>query len=165
MENLLLLNKKKHPLDVIEEIIDSQSYTFKRSFQDELDLWISSSRSNFRINFNWNSKLEGIHIIVFFETKIPEYRQDEVYKLTIKINQLIWLGHFDIWSDELMPVFRYNLLLSGGLIPTDIQFNSLLRHITDTCEKFFPSFQYVIWGGNNADEAIKNSIFTTAGES
>ena len=88
-----------------------------------------------------------------------------MYKLTIKINQLIWLGHFDIWSDELMPVFRYNLLLSGGLIPTDIQFNSLLRLITDTCEKFFPSFQYVIWGGNNADEAIKNSIFTTAGES
>ena len=66
MENLLFLNKKKHPLDVIEEIIDSQSYTFKRSFQDELDLWISSRRSNFRINFNWNSKLEGIHIIVFF---------------------------------------------------------------------------------------------------
>ena len=68
--NLLFLNKKKHPLDVIEEIIDSQSYTFKRSFQDELDLWISSSRSNFRINFNWNGKLEGIHIIVFFETKL-----------------------------------------------------------------------------------------------
>ena len=52
MENLLFLNKKKHPLDVIEDIIDSQSYTFKRSFQDELDLWISSRRSNFRINFN-----------------------------------------------------------------------------------------------------------------
>ena len=65
MENLLFLNKKKASLDVIEEIIDSQSYTFKRSFQDELDLWISSRRSNFRINFNWNSKLEGIHIIVF----------------------------------------------------------------------------------------------------
>ena len=42
MENLLFLNKKKHPLDVIEEIIDSQSYTFKKDhFQDELDLWIS----------------------------------------------------------------------------------------------------------------------------
>ena len=69
MENLLFLNKKKHPLDVIEEIIDSQSYTFKRSFQDELDLWISSRRSNFRINFNWNSKLEGIHIIVFLKQR------------------------------------------------------------------------------------------------
>ena len=64
-----------------------------------------------------------------------------------------------------MPVFRYNLLLSGGLLPTNAQFNSLLGHILDTCEKFFPSYQYVIWGGNNAEEAIKNSIFTTVGES
>ena len=69
MENLLFLNKNTHPLDVIEEIIDTQNYTFSRSFQDELDLWISSKHTNFRMNFNWNSKLEGIHIIVFLKQK------------------------------------------------------------------------------------------------
>ena len=86
-------------------------------------------------------------------------------KLTIKINQLIWLGHFDIWTNEQIPVFRYNLLLAGGLLPTNKQSNALLNHIIEACEKYYPSFQYVIWGGNDADEAIKNAMFTTVGES
>ena len=72
MENLLFLNKKKHPLDVIEEIIDSQSYTFKRSFQDELDLWISSknlAKIFLIISF---SRMKYVQIIVEYEIKIKK---------------------------------------------------------------------------------------------
>ncbi len=165
MENILYLDHNEHPLDIIENLAETENYSFSRSLKDELDLWISSKNSNFRINFNWNDTLEGIHIAVFFDTKIPDHRVNEVTKLTIKINQLIWLGHFDIWTNEQIPVFRYNLLLAGGLLPTNKQSNALLNHIVEACEKFYPSFQYVIWGGNDADEAIKNAMFTTVGES
>jgi hypothetical protein len=133
MENILYLDHNEHPLDIIENLAETENYSFSRALKNELDLWISSKNSNFRINFNWNETLEGIHIAVFFDTQIP--------------------------------VFRYNLLLAGGLLPTNRQSNALLNHIVEACEKYYPSFQYVIWGGNDADEAIKNAIFTTVGES
>ena len=165
MKNLLYINREIHPLDILEDIAECENFTFTRSSPDELDLSISGKNCNYNINFNWNNKLEGIHVALFFDTKIPQYRLDEIYKLTIKINELMWLGHFDVWTNELKLLFRYNLLLSGGVLPTTSQCQSLFKHIMDTADKYYPSFQYVIWGGNKADEAITNAIFTTIGES
>ena len=32
------------------------------------------------------------------------------------------------------------------------------------CERFFPAFQFVIWGGKGASEALDASMFETMGE-
>ena len=165
MENLLYINTNKHPIDVIENYAEEANLNLFRSTDDEATISVLGATCNYQINFNWNNDLEGLHIATIYETKIPKYKLDEIYRLTIKINELLWLGHFDIWTDDLKLLYRYNLLLSGGLEPTREQCSSVLKHIMETSEKYYATFQYVIWGGNNPEEAIKNSLFKTMGES
>jgi hypothetical protein len=32
------------------------------------------------------------------------------------------------------------------------------------CERYYPAFQFVIWGGRTAEDAIASSLFDTVGE-
>ena len=40
----------------------------------------------------------------------------------------------------------------------------MMRCALDACERYFPSFQYVIWAGKTANEAIEGAMFETMGE-
>ena len=43
-------------------------------------------------------------------------------------------------------------------------FEDLLDIAVEACERFFPAFQFVIWAGKTAREAIDAAMFETAGE-
>ncbi len=79
-------------------------------------------------------------------------------------NERMALGHFDLWRDEGLLLFRHALLLgpSGSVEPDQIE---ILFDIAFTeCERFFPAVQYVLWGGKSADEAAEAAMMDCAGE-
>ncbi|MBT4204388.1 YbjN domain-containing protein [Hyphomicrobiales bacterium] len=154
-----------HPIDIIEDIASVQSLPFNRTADDEISMSVSGKWCNYEINFNWHDDLEGLHLACIFDAKIPKHRLEEVFRLTAKINELQWFGHFDIWSREPKLLFRYSLLLSGGVNPSIEQCKAMMQHVIKASEKYYPSFQYVIWGGNTAEQAIENALFETVGES
>jgi hypothetical protein len=40
----------------------------------------------------------------------------------------------------------------------------LIRLALDSCERYFPAFQFVIWAGKGAEEALQSSLLETVGE-
>ena len=34
----------------------------------------------------------------------------------------------------------------------------------DECDRYYPAFQFVLWGGRRADEAISAALLETVGE-
>jgi hypothetical protein len=46
----------------------------------------------------------------------------------------------------------------------EAQCETLLRLALEACERYFPAFQFVIWAGKSAEEAIQSSLMETAGE-
>ncbi len=62
----------------------------------------------------------------------------------------MWLGHFDLWTDEGLPMFRHAIPLRGttGLMPE--QLNDLVEVAISESERFYPAFQYVVVGRQDA---------------
>jgi hypothetical protein len=60
-------------------------------------------------------------------------------------------------------MFRQSLLLSGGIEPTERQIEGLLEGAIEACESYYQAFQYVIWSGLPAREALENVMFETMG--
>ena len=50
---------------------------------------------------------------------------------------------------------------SGRLNPLQLV---LLGTALDCCERYFPAFQFVVWAGKGAREALDAAMFETAGE-
>ena len=85
-------------------------------------------------------------------------------KLVAAINEQLWIGHFDIWSKEDVIMFRHALVLSGGMEPSVRQCEALMKAATEACEKHYQGFQFVVWAGKKAEEALDAIMFETVGE-
>jgi hypothetical protein len=61
-------------------------------------------------------------------------------------------------------LFRHGALLAGGETLTLDQAQLLVEAALDECERFYPVFQFVLWGGKTPAEAIAASMIETRGE-
>ncbi len=95
--------------------------------------------------------------------KIPEPRLAEMQQLIALINEQLWIGHFDVWAQNGTVMFRHALVLAGGVMASGRQCEAVFGTALDTCERYFPAFQFVIWAGKSAREAMDSAMFETAG--
>ena len=63
-----------------------------------------------------------------------------------------------------MFCYRKALVLPGGLTASTAQCESMLVGAIHACERYFPAFQFVVWAGKNAAEAMSAAMFDTQGE-
>jgi hypothetical protein len=61
-------------------------------------------------------------------------------------------------------MYRHALMLTGGIPPSGQQCEALLGTALDACERYFPAFQFVVWAGKGAREALDAAMFETSGE-
>jgi hypothetical protein len=108
--------------------------------------------------------IEALHLACAFDIKVPERRRAEVQALIALINERLWVGHFDQWPDEGLVMFRHALQLPAGMEPSGQQCEKLLGTALDTCERYFTAFQFVVWAGKPAKEALEAAMFETSGE-
>jgi hypothetical protein len=109
-------------------------------------------------------EFEALHLGCAFDIKVPEQRMNEVTRLLAAINGQVLMGHFDVWRQEDVIIFRQSLLLAGGAEPTNRQVEVLLASALDTCEAYYQAFQFVIWSGMEANRAMEAVLFETVGE-
>ena len=153
-----------NPVDVIEQIAALNDWAFERSGDDELTIAVGGHWCDYHISFSWMEEREAVHLACSFDLKVPEARKIEVMRLLTAVNEQMWIGHFDLWSQEGVIMFRQALLLSGGADPNNAQVERLLVTAIEACERYYQAFQFVVWAGKSAAEALETVLFETAGE-
>ncbi len=160
------LDKRGNPLEVLERwVAQSQSdWSFERVSQDELTLVVTGKRAEYQLSCTWMQEIEALHLACAFDLKVPDYRRAEVQALIAMINARLWIGHFDLWPTEGMVMYRHALLLPSDVEVSAEQCKMSLNTALHTCETYFAAFQFVVWAGKTADEAIKAAMFDTKGQ-
>lgn len=156
--------RDEHPLDVVERLAALNDWTFDRADDNEMSVSVTSGWADFHIAFTWIEDMEALHLACAFDLKVPERLRTEVLRLISLINEQLWVGHFDLWTRENVVMFRHALLLSGGVEPTRAQCETLLQVAAETCERYYQAFQFVLWAGKSASEALESVLFETEGE-
>ena len=153
-----------NPLEVVEHMAAGNNWPFERSGEDEIALVVTGKWTNYQVSFTWMRDIEALHVACAFDIRIPELRLPEAQRLIAMINEQLWIGHFDVWMQNGMVMFRHALVLSGGIAPSSSQCEAVLGCALDTCERYFPAFQFVVWAGKTAREAMEAAMFETSGE-
>ncbi|MEQ1597715.1 MAG: YbjN domain-containing protein, partial [Casimicrobium sp.] len=87
-----------------------------------------------------------------------------IYKALGLINEQLWLGHFDLWSQNGIILFRNGSLLPpNGMLGVD-QAQTIVDVALDECERFYPVFQFIIWGEKSPEDALAAALIETHGE-
>ncbi len=158
------IERDLHPIDVIEQVAMINDWNFERTADDEIALAVEGHWTNYHISYAWMEDHESLHFACAFDAKVMEPRMGETLRLLSLINEQLLMGHFDLWEQEGAIMFRQTLLLSGGAEPTPQQVEVLLAGAIETCECYFQAFQYVLWSGLNAKDALASVLFETVGE-
>src|SRR4029077_19629193 len=110
---------------------------FERSGEDEVSILVKGEHTDYQVSFTWMTEIESLHIACTFDMKIPEARKAEGQRLVAAINEQLWIGHFDLWMQSGLVMFREALILAGGAIATTEQCEAMLGAATDACERYF----------------------------
>jgi hypothetical protein len=153
-----------NPLEVVERVASLHDWSFERAGEDEITILVRGKWTDYQVSFTWMYDIEALHLACAFELKVPERWRIEVQQLISLINEHMWVGHFDLWPQDGIVMFRHALLLAGGVEASGRQCEALLTTALDACERYFPSFQFVVWAGKGAREALDAALFETAGE-
>ena len=137
-----LFGETANPLEVVEQLAAAEDWYFDRSADDELNLTVTGSWSDYHVCFNWHEELEGLHLACTFETKVPESKCDDVTRLMTRINEQLWLGHFDLWRKEGAILYRNGLMLAGGAEVNQAQCETMLRLALEASATIRPFSSY-----------------------
>lgn len=158
------IEPEPNPIDLVEQIAGAHDWVFDRRGNDELAIEIDGEWCQYRMFFSWLDDLCALHFACAFEMRVPGLKRREVNDLLVTINEKLAVGHFDLWADEGLPVFRQTALLRGAQGASVEQLEDLVEIALSECERFYPAFQYVLWGGKTAADAIEAALLETVGE-
>lgn len=153
-----------NPIDILEELVRANDWTFQRPSDSELMVEVDGRWCGYYLLFIWRGEVGAICFSCHFDQKMPSQSWPAVYQLIGRINESLWLGHFDLTSDEGLVLFRHTVLLRGLRAASVEQLEDLVDAAVVECERFYPALQMVVWGGCSVDEAMSAALLETAGE-
>ena len=153
----------QNPLDAIEEIIFLKQWPCTRANDTELVSEIKGAHSLYRLYMVWSESIGAISITITFDLKVPEQLKFQIFELLSLINENLWMGHFDITSRAGIPAYRNTFLINNKNIENIRIMEDIVDIGINDCEKFYPSFQMVIWEGCSPNTAAATCLMETKG--
>jgi hypothetical protein len=156
--------RQVNPVDVVERVASTHGWSFERASDDEITMLVTGKWTDYQASYTWMFDIEALHLACAFELKVPDRCRGEVQQLISLINEQMWVGHFDLWPQDGLVMYRHALVLAGGVAASGGQCEALLGTALDACERYFPAFQFVVWAGKGAREALDAALFETQGQ-
>jgi len=153
-----------NPLDIVEEIVAANEWLFDRSNEDELVVELAGRWCHYRMYFVWQREVGALQFSCQFDMRVPEGKRGDVNDLLALLNNRLWLGHFDLDVPHNSPLFRYTVLARSDRLPVVETLEDLVEIALTECERFYPAFQFVVWGGKAPAEALAAAMIDTAGQ-
>ncbi len=153
-----------NPLDIVEQVISSNDWLFDRRSDCEIAAEVPGRWCDYGLYFSWSRDIAVMHFSCTFDLKAPERRRGALYELLARANEKLWIGHFGMDPDDGMPVFRHSVLLRGVTSASAESVEDMVDIAVTECERFFPAFQFVLWGGRTPDDALAAAMLECIGE-
>ncbi len=154
----------ENPIDTVEQLVSEQDWPFERCSDGDLAVCVSGSWCDYNLAFARSTEMETLTLTAAFDFRVPKNRRGELCLLLALVNERLALGHFDLAAAEGMILYRNAVPLGGGARTAPGQCEQMLQAALDACERFYPAFQFVLWGGKSAEDALAGAILDCRGE-
>lgn len=154
-----------NPLDSVEDILVGQNWAFSRMTQDELMVDVTGKLGTYRMVFNWQEDFSAMQFTCHFDLIVSPAQRDLCALALARVNTGLWLGHFDLPSDTLVPCFRHTSLFRGQTQTSGADhLQDLMDIALGECERFHPMFS-LMTGEDMPDEHIMDlAVLDVRGE-
>ena len=152
------------PLETVEAVIASDDrFTSERAEDGDIHFSFKCAWGETVGYFSFREELPALLFTLGFDLQAPKSRRDEAIKLAAQINENLWLGHFDVWSDDGTIIFRHAMPMIGRDDISVGEVQAMLAAALDAAERFQPAFHFLILAGMAAEDAAGAALFEIVG--
>jgi hypothetical protein len=150
--------EETHPIDIVETLAEQRSWDFDRIAPDQIAMAVEGVWRTYSVTLAWSARDESLRLVCAFEMAAPAKRLGALHTVMGLANDRCWTGAFVLWREQKLMAYRYCLNLTGGAQASSAQINDMVRAAILACERFYPAFQLVAWGGETPDKALGIAI-------
>ena len=155
------------PLDMLESYFAAHGWPTERH-DDELTATVKGSWTQYELRALFREEDSVLQFLAFPDVKVADERRSAIHETLALVNEQLWVGHFELWSSSGILLYRNATMVDAGddedatlsLAAAEL----LVESAIDECERFYPVFQFVLWGGKTPREAIAAAMVETQGE-
>ncbi|MGN6500957.1 MAG: YbjN domain-containing protein [Tsuneonella sp.] len=152
------------PVDMLSALFEARGWPCKSLTQDEISGEIQGSWTQYQVRAIWRPEDNVLQLLCLPDICVPGPKKRAVWELLALVNEQLWLGHFDIWSSGGVLVYRHGLMLGDEGLLSLGQAQALIETAIDECDRFYPAFQFVLWGDKSPRDALDSALVDAAGE-
>lgn len=150
-------------LDTVEAVLAADSKAYER-LDEEIHFAASMTYCDLHGIFIAQEDAPSLALSLIFDLKAPRMRRGDIASLLALLNEALWLGHFELSSDDNALSWRAVVPLIGRDTPEPAEVAAILAAGVEACERFYPAFNFLLWAGKTPEEAAQAALFETAGE-
>jgi hypothetical protein len=154
------------PIDMLMAWYEAQGWDYERTGEEEVVALTHAAWGQYELRGLWRAEDHVLQFLALPDIKLQSPKLAPLYEAINLINEQLWLGHFELWSKENVIVFRTSLLLDeeeDGFLSL-YQVQTLVETAVCELDRYYPVFQFVLWGGKSPKEALEAAMVETAGE-
>lgn len=152
------------PIDMLAALFEARGWPCIGDCDDEISTEIQGSWAKYQLRCIYRSEDHVLQLICLPDIRVGPEKRAHGFELLSLVNEQMWLGHFDIWSNGNVLLYRHGILLGDEGLLSLAQAQALIETAIDECDRFYPAFQFVLWGDKTPQDALESALVDAAGE-
>lgn len=153
------------PIDSLESWFEARGWPCERLGEDEVLATAKGAWGDYELRGVWRDDDSVLQFLAFPDIRVGDAPSAALYEAVGMVNEQLWLGHFELWASGGTLLFRHAVLLTGDdPVLTLTQAETVVEVALDELDRFYPVFQFVLWGGKSPKDALAAAMVDTRGE-
>jgi len=152
------------PVEMLAQLFEAHGWPCEFIGEGEISGEIPGSWTTYQVRCIWRAEDRVLQLLCLPEIRVPPAKRKAAYELLALVNEQLWIGHFDIWSSGGVLLYRHGLMLGAhGMLSLSMAQLAVESAVAE-CDRFYPAFQFVLWGDKKPSEALAAALVDAAGE-
>jgi len=152
------------PVEMLAALFEARDWPYEFAGEDEISAEVKGSWATYQFQAIWRTEDHVLQLLCLPEIRVPEAKRAAMFEALTLINEQLWLGHFDMWSNGGVVLYRHGLMLGDEGLLGPGQAQTVVEMAVEECDRFYPVFQFILWGDKTPAEALAAALVDAAGE-
>jgi hypothetical protein len=152
------------PVDMLASLFEARGWPYEFVSEDEISGEVQGSWANYQVRAIWRPEDHVLQLLCLPDIRLTDDKRAAMFEALALINEQLWLGHFDVWSNGGVLLYRHGLMLGEDGLLGPGQAQVAVEAAIEECDRFYPVFQFILWGDKTPAEALAAAMVDAAGE-
>jgi hypothetical protein len=164
IENEIGRDDDAAPVEMLAALFEARGWAYEHISDDEISAEVKGSWTTYQFQAIWRTQDRVLQLLCLPDIRVPEDKRQPFFEALGLVNEQLWLGHFDVWSNGGVLLYRHGMMLGDDGMLSPAQASQAVEVAIEECDRFYPVFQFIQWGDKTPKEALAAALVDAMGE-